>query len=107
MRPQPLALRLLPATLARQLVEFATVGCPALCGEPWPQEVVETAKSIGPHTSALSDESAAVVWEDIQYQQRAGFGRVVPEAELFGSDGVPEHIKISRVAVVPQVNRRG
>ena len=106
MRPQDLALRLLPAQLAQQLFQFASHGCPADCGPPWPQDVVDLAKTIGPHKSALSPESAALVWEDVSYQQSAGFGRIVAESELF-ADGGPSNLKISRVAVVPQTGRRG
>jgi hypothetical protein len=54
----------------------------------------------------LSTESAALVWEDVSYQQSAGFGRFVSEQELF-ADGGPSSLKLSRVAVVPQTDRRG
>jgi hypothetical protein len=76
------------------------------CGPPWPQDVIDLTKTIGPHKSALSPESAALVCEDVSYQQSAKFGRIVAESELF-ADGRPSNLKISRVAVVPQTGRRG
>ena len=105
MRPQDLAFRMLPAPRARQLREFATVGCPAECGDPWPPHVLEAARAVGPHQCALSKDSVNLVWEDISYQEAAGFGRVMTEEELFGTVD-NSRIKISRVAVVPQVGRR-
>jgi hypothetical protein len=44
------------------------------------------------------------MWEDIEYEVKAGFVTLVTETELF-ADGGPPSLKISRVAVVPQVNR--
>jgi len=60
---------------------------------------------MGPHTSALTEENTALLWEDVSYQVKAGFVRVVSESELFSNP--PAGLKISRAAVVPQVNRRG
>jgi hypothetical protein len=58
----------------------------------------------------MTDENVYLIWDDVQYQERAGFVRIVRESELFG-EGVPEEVirelKISRLAVVPQANRRG
>jgi hypothetical protein len=70
-----------------------------------PQDVVDPAKTIGPHKSALSPESAALAWEDVSYQQSAGFGRIGPESERF-AEGGPLNLNVSRVAVVPQTDRR-
>ena len=58
------------------------------------------------HGSA-SRAATALIWDDIQYQEEAGFVRVVSESVLFGGDKIPEELKMSRVAVVPQENRRG
>jgi hypothetical protein len=54
--------------------------------------------------SALTPENIDLIWEDITYQQDAGFVRVIPEHEL--PFDAPQ-LKISRSAVVPQANRRG
>ena len=110
MRPQQLAMRLLPAKVYKTLHGFAVDGCRAECGPPWTPEVIEWALRAGPHVSALTEENVYLIWDDVQYQERAGFVRIVPESELFGA-GVPEELikelKISRLAVVPQANRRG
>ena len=106
MEPQELARKLLPASLYRVLHKYATRGCPAECGDDWPLEVVLAARAAGPHVSALLDDSVELVWEDVEYQQAAGFIKIVRESELFGP-GQAKNIKISRVAVVPQANRRG
>jgi hypothetical protein len=50
-------------------------------------------------------ESAALVWEDLPYQQSAKFGWIVAESELF-MDGGPSNLKTSWVAVVSQTVRR-
>ena len=109
MRPQGLARRLLPARTYKTLHDFATHGCAADCGPPWTREVIEWARQAGPHVSALSPENLYLIWDDVGYQERAGFVNIVPESELFGV-GVPESVvkelKISRLAVVPQADRR-
>jgi len=107
MQPQELAKKLLPAALYRTLHKYATAGCPADCGPDWSPEAIEAAIAVGPHVKPDDVDNIALLWEDILYQQDAGFIRVVKEADLFGPDGPPPNLKISRVAVVPQVNRRG
>ena len=106
MRPQDLAARILPREEFERLAIFATEGCPTECGPPWAPEVIEAAKRAGPHTSANTPENVELIWDDISYQRDAGFIRIVPEARLFGPN-TPRELKISRVAVVPQTNRRG
>ncbi len=56
--------------------------------------------------SALTPENVELVWEDVSYQQSAKFVRIVPRSVLFRGP-VPRELKISRVAVVPQTDRRG
>ena len=63
--------------------------------------------AVGPHVTADDVDNVNVLWDDVLYQDAARFVRVVKEADLFGPDGPPPNLKISRVAVVPQVNRRG
>ena len=105
LQPQEIARRLLPADKYHTLKEYAECGVPTDCGEPWPQEVIDQALEAGPHTSAATPDGATLMWEDIQYQVDAGFVKVITEAELF-RNGTPTQLKISRVAVVPQENRR-
>ena len=104
MQPQELAHRLLPAEDYARLRQFATTGTPTSCGEPWPSEVVEQALATGPHVSALTESGAKLLWEDIQYQVDAGFVRILTEQQL--RDERSPKLKVSRVAVVPQENRR-
>ena len=104
MQPQELAHRMLPQDEYRQLYQFATEGATADCGEPWAQEVVEQAMRTGPHVSALTPDGVDLLWEDIQYQVDAGFVKILTEEELRASSG--QELKVSRVAVVPQQNRR-
>ena len=105
MQPQPLAERLLPAEEYERLLKFAQEGCPAECGPDWDDDVIQAARQAGPHVSALDPDNLDLIWEDITYQQKAGFVSIVTADELF--DGHPPDLKISRVAVVPQNNRRG
>ena len=105
LNPQELAQRLLPAADYGKLMEYSTRGVRAECGEPWPEEVIQRALAAGPHVSASRPDGAALIWEDIQYQVDAGFVKVVSEEELF-AQGTPKELKVSRVAVVPQQNRR-
>lgn len=70
-----------------------------------PHDAIDRALAAGPHVSACAPAGVELIWEDIQYQVDAGFVRIKSEEELF-QDGVPRELKISRVAVVPQDNRR-
>jgi hypothetical protein len=105
MQPQDLARRILSGDEFETLQAFSS-GVPANCGPPWPLEVVTAAREAGPHVSALTEENVKLIWEDVEYQQQAGFVRIVSESELFVAD-TPTELKISRAAVVPQTNRRG
>ena len=105
MRPQELARMVLPAGDYEALCRLAEEGCPADCGPPWTPEVIQEAKKAGPHQSACTPEAAELIWEDIQYQVDAGFVKIVRHDDLFG-ESTPKELKISRVAVVPQENRR-
>ncbi len=105
MRPQELARMVLPGKDYEALRCLAEEGCPTNCGPPWDPDVIREAQKVGPHKSANTPEASNLIWEDIQYQVDAGFVRIVPHDELFG-DHTPKELKISRVAVVPQDNRR-
>jgi hypothetical protein len=106
MQPQPLARRLLPAITYETLLRYSTIGVPTNCGPDWPEEAKAVAKAAGPHVSALTPENAKLIWEEIKYQEDAGFITVISERDLF-SGRAPSNLKISRLAVVPQRNRRG
>ena len=75
------------------------------CGPDWSAEHIDVAIQRGPHRSALTPEALQVFKEDIAYQVSAGFSEVIPLSELRSRN--PPNLKISPVALVPQLNRRG
>ena len=107
MQLQDLAVRILPRDDYERLPLFSMEGCPTECGPPWEPAVIQAARKAGPHVSAMTPDNVDLIWEDITYQAEAGFVRIVAERELFEEGEVPPELKISRVAVVPQANRRG
>ena len=106
MHPTDLARRLLPRDMFLQLQEFCYKGCWTDCGIDWPPDVIAKAAAAGPHISALDPDSVTLIWEDISYQVAAGFVKLIQAEDLFGPDQ-PHNLKISRVALIPQANRRG
>ena len=55
-------------------------GVPVDCGDPWAWETIEAAVEKGAHKSATSDESIALVKEDVAYQVLEGTAQAAPEA---------------------------
>ena len=74
------------------------------CGPSWSWDVIEAAVARGPHPTARTPEAIALFEEDIEYQRRAGFCKIIPWEELKLTR--PPNLKISPVAAVPQVGRR-
>jgi len=105
MQPQLIAANLLPAKIYKQIHSMA-LGCKAECGDPWTPDVIAAARKAGPHVTAHDTDNVELIWEEVTYQKNAGFIRIMTESELFNGNTHPE-LKISRVAVVPQANRRG
>ena len=105
MRPTSLARRVLPGEMYKKLVEFTLKGFRADCGPPWTKEVLNQALARGVSPSAQDPEAVQVLWEDLTYQQEAGFVTIVPGTTLLG-EGRPRDLKISPVAVIPQVGHR-
>jgi hypothetical protein len=101
---QPTPLVILGHPFGETLEQWRT-GVPVNCGAAWSMEAIDAAVARGPHITALLDEAIAVVHEDIAYQVKAGFSEVMYWDEL--QDSLPPQFKISPVAVVPQVGRRG
>ncbi len=97
MQPQPLA----------EVHPFAPTlwklqqGIPVDCGPDWERSVIEAAVDPGPHPKAQTPELIALFVEDIEYQIKAGFCRVLLWEEL--KRRLPANFKISPVAVAPQV----
>ena len=75
------------------------------CGPEWDMTTCDAAGERGPHPTALTAEAIELFAEDISYQEKAGFCQVFLWAELRRLQ--PKNLKISPVAVVPQVGRRG
>jgi hypothetical protein len=80
-------------------------GIPIDCSSDWDRSVIVAAVERGPHPTARTPKSIALFAEDIEYQIKAGFCWVFPWEEL--KHCLPANCKISPVAVVPQVGRRG
>jgi hypothetical protein len=75
------------------------------CGPDWSWDVVEAAITRGPHPTAATLDSIALFKEDIAYQVKAGFCKVMLWEDLQRLR--PHNLKISPVVVVPQTGRRG
>jgi hypothetical protein len=75
------------------------------CGPDWDWEVIEAAVARGPHPTATTPNAIALFKEDIAYQVKAGFSRVMLWKDLQWLR--PTNLKILPVAVVPQIGCRG
>ena len=109
--PQPRRSLMQPAQWIRDmhpfmttLVEWAT-GVPVDCGVPWPMEAIDLAVARGPHRSALTTEARTLIVEEVDYQVKAGFTEVMDWETV--KQLAPKNLKVSPLAVIPQVNRRG
>jgi hypothetical protein len=76
-------------------------GIPVDCGPNWERTVIEAAVDRGPHPTARTPELIALFVKDIEYQIKAGFCRVFMWEDI--KHCLPANLKISPVAVVPQV----
>ena len=65
---------------------------------------IQAAIEKGPHQSALDPEAIKLVQEDVMYQVKAGFAKVVAWDDI--KNNIPSTLKISPVSVVPQANCR-
>ena len=59
----------------------------------------------GPHTSAMTEDARALIKEEMEYQIAAGFSEEMLWTDLQKSQ--PSNLKVSPLAVLPQVGRRG
>jgi hypothetical protein len=80
-------------------------GVPVDCGADWSRETIDLAILKGPHTSARTPEAIRLISEDVAYQVNAGFSRIITWESI--KDNPPAKLKVSPLAVVPQLNRRG
>jgi hypothetical protein len=74
-------------------------------GPDWSWEVVEAAIARGPHPTASTPDAIALFKDDIAYQCKAGFCKVMLWEDLKRLH--PQNLKKLPVAVVPQVGRQG
>ncbi len=75
------------------------------CGPNWSWDAIEAAVAQGPHLTASTPEALQVFEEDINYQVRAGFCKVISWEDLRKLR--PKNLKISSVACIPQTGRHG
>ncbi len=75
------------------------------CGPDWDWGVIKAAMAQGPYPMARTPDSVALIQEDIKYQIKTGFCCVLLWDDIVKMR--PTNLKISPVAVVPQVNQRG
>ncbi len=101
MQPQPLA-EVHP--FASTLKEWQQ-GIVVDCGPDWTWDVIKAAVARGPHPTATTPKAIALFKEDIVYQVKAGFSRVVLWEDLQRLR--PANLKYLPIAVVPQTGRRG
>jgi hypothetical protein len=101
MQPQPLAE---VHSFTPTLTEWQH-GINVDCGPNWSWEVIEAAVARGLHPTASTLEALQVFKEDIKYQVRAGFSKVISWEKL--KTLRPTNLKISPVACIPQAGRRG
>jgi hypothetical protein len=99
MQPQPLAdMHPFTPTLEKWRHSIAVD-----CGPDWSLDVIEAAIECGPHPTACTPKAVALFEENIEYQQKAGFCKVIPWDKI--KKLRPPNLKISPMAVVPQVGR--
>ena len=101
MQPQPLA-DIHPFT---PIMKEWRNGIAVDCGPDWSWDVIEAAIARGPHPTARTPEAIALFKDDIEYQVNAGFSTVMLWDDVRRLR--PSNLKISPVALIPQVGRRG
>ena len=77
----------------------------ALVGDLWSEAAIPAAIERGPHMSALTPEARDLIDKEMQYQIQAGFSEMVMWSSV--QHAYPVNLKVSALAVIPQVGRRG
>jgi hypothetical protein len=101
MQPQPLAKVHLFMLTLKEWWHGITVDC----GPEWNWDVIMATVNHGPYPTAQTQDSIALFEEDIKYQVKVGFCKVYLWDDL--QKLLPANLRISPVAIVPQVGRRG
>eukprot|EP00978_Attheya_sp_CCMP212_P043794 scaffold291972_cov60-Attheya_sp.AAC.1 len=79
-------------------------GIPVDCGADWSRDTINLAIQKGPHTHARTPESISLIVEDVAFQVNAGFSHIITWDSI--KDNPPAKLKVSPLAVVPQLNRK-
>jgi hypothetical protein len=95
MQPQPLSVGHPFTTILNKWRHGIEVDC----GSDWTWEVVEAAIARGPHPTASTPELIALFKEDIAYQVKVGFCKIMLWEDL--KRLCPPNLKILPVVVVP------
>jgi hypothetical protein len=85
------------------LLQLATHGCTAECGEPWTMEMLEAAIAKGSHPSARVPEAAAQLRSETLEKVEQGYARLELWEEL--KKNPPRNLKVSPVAAIPHKSR--
>ena len=89
------------------LLEYAHKGCPVNTGKPWLFKMMEAAVARGPNVSAVDEEAMAILQEEVEAKAVCGQCKIVTWEELKNhSEGVPKHLKVSPVAMIPHKSRK-
>ena len=75
------------------------------CGPDWSWDIIEAAIERGPHPTACTSDAHNLFKEDIAYQVTAGFSKVMLWEDVRWLR--PQNLKVSPVALIPQVGRCG
>ena len=86
------------------LQEYATQGCPAEVGAPWPLETIKEAIATGPHASTLNPAATSFCQGELLERAERGFSIILPAGSALDTFG--DRIRISRLASVDQDNRK-
>jgi hypothetical protein len=101
MQPQPLA----DAHLFTSIMKEWGYGIKVDCGPDWSWDSIEAAVERGLHPMACTPEAYAFFKEEVAYQIKVGFSQVMLWEDI--KRLCPCHLKISPVALIPQVGQRG
>jgi hypothetical protein len=101
---QPMPLIVLRHPFGETLEEWRT-GVLVNCGETWEMETIKAAVKRGLHQAARAGDAIALVHEDLAYQGKAGFSKIMLWDDI--KNDLPPLSNISPVAIIPQEGQRG
>jgi hypothetical protein len=80
-------------------------GVSDLCGEPWSEAAIRAAIVRSPNTSAMMPEAGDLIDKEMKYQIQAGLSEMLMWCTI--QHAYPRNLKVSPLAVIPQVGQRG